>query len=316
MRRAFALCRSLSGLLLACVAGFAQAQAPGDEGVFWKVERGSATSYLLGTVHVGAPCEVALRERVVRAITQAKSLVLEIDFGPNMQEESIKLMSMPPGESLRALIGDELFTRVLNRLDMPPAVLDATKPIFVMLQLAMYEFRETAPLDMMLMGVAQSRRVPIIGLETMQEQGASLTALSIKKQARLLELSLRHPDVEALSAKELLKLYETGAIETMRKKSVMPLSQTIPAAERAEAEALRTELYAPLVSPRNRIMFERMRAGLMSGGLFVGVGALHLPGDDGLIALLRGAGFKVTPADAGAPIASACADFKRRMQAQ
>ena len=50
-----------------------------------------------------------------------------------------------------------------------------------------------------------------------------------------------------------------------------------------------------LIRKRNRNMAARA-AGLLAGGnAFIAVGALHLPGGEGLVELIRQAGYKVTP---------------------
>ena len=52
-----------------------------------------------------------------------------------------------------------------------------------------------------------------------------------------------------------------------------------------------------IVTDRNRRMAERMQPMLTAGAAFVAVGALHLPGEEGIVALLREAGWTVTRAD-------------------
>ncbi|HEY7840695.1 MAG TPA: TraB/GumN family protein [Gammaproteobacteria bacterium] len=48
-----------------------------------------------------------------------------------------------------------------------------------------------------------------------------------------------------------------------------------------------------LLTGRNRIMVERMLPLVESGDAFVAVGAMHLPGADGILALLRERGFTI-----------------------
>jgi hypothetical protein len=50
-----------------------------------------------------------------------------------------------------------------------------------------------------------------------------------------------------------------------------------------------------LIEKRNRLMFELADDLLKEGGAFIAVGALHLPGKDGLVELIRGSGYKVIP---------------------
>lgn len=49
-----------------------------------------------------------------------------------------------------------------------------------------------------------------------------------------------------------------------------------------------------LIRKRNRLMAKRAGDLLAKGNVFIAVGALHLPGDEGLVELIRKAGYKVT----------------------
>jgi hypothetical protein len=49
-----------------------------------------------------------------------------------------------------------------------------------------------------------------------------------------------------------------------------------------------------LLRERNRVMVDRAKPLIEAGGAFIAVGAFHLTGKDGLVALLRGEGFTLT----------------------
>jgi uncharacterized protein YbaP (TraB family) len=50
-----------------------------------------------------------------------------------------------------------------------------------------------------------------------------------------------------------------------------------------------------LINRRNRLMVERMATRLAEGNAFIAVGALHLPGDQGILHLLELQGYQVRP---------------------
>ncbi len=52
-----------------------------------------------------------------------------------------------------------------------------------------------------------------------------------------------------------------------------------------------------VVYDRNRRMLERLQPHLARGGNFIAVGALHLPEENGLLALIEASGYSVEPVD-------------------
>ena len=52
-----------------------------------------------------------------------------------------------------------------------------------------------------------------------------------------------------------------------------------------------------MVEMRNYVMAERAEPLLESGSAFIAVGAMHLPGETGLVTLLRQAGYRLQPVD-------------------
>ena len=69
------------------------------------------------------------------------------------------------------------------------------------------------------------------------------------------------------------------------------------AEDKERARTVYAEMEKTLINARNRRMRDRALPLLNKGGAVVAVGALHLPGDQGLVALFRSAGFKVTAVD-------------------
>ena len=62
-----------------------------------------------------------------------------------------------------------------------------------------------------------------------------------------------------------------------------------------DGEALMAFVEEELTRKRNHTMADRAAALLEKGDVFIAVGALHLPGDEGLVELIRAAGYKVSP---------------------
>jgi uncharacterized protein YbaP (TraB family) len=65
------------------------------------------------------------------------------------------------------------------------------------------------------------------------------------------------------------------------------------AAMQAGDQQLAAEFQDRLITRRNRLMAERLQPYLQEGNAFVAVGALHLPGETGLLELLEQRGYTV-----------------------
>jgi uncharacterized protein YbaP (TraB family) len=61
-----------------------------------------------------------------------------------------------------------------------------------------------------------------------------------------------------------------------------------------EGSAGFAEFEETMITSRNRTMASRAKPFIDAGGAFIAIGALHLPGSEGVVALLREAGYTVT----------------------
>ncbi|MFI5264554.1 MAG: TraB/GumN family protein, partial [Candidatus Kapaibacterium sp.] len=133
-----------------------------------------------------------------------------------------------------------------------------------------------------LMNKALNHKKEIIGIETIEEQIKALDLIPLKEQAKML-VEIIEPDTTKKddSPDDLVDIYAKGdldAIYSFYKKE--DLSNTFNAA---------------LITDRNHRMADRIDSIMHEKTLFTAVGALHLPGDEGVINLLRKKGYTLNP---------------------
>jgi hypothetical protein len=140
-------------------------------------------------------------------------------------------------------------------------------------------------LDVVLFQRAQQAGKPLHGLETIAEQLEVFDGLPLEDQVGLLRDAVEQVDgLDAMLA-ELLAAYKRQDLAAM-----MAINE---AAMAAGDQRLAGEFQRRLIVDRNHRMAERMEPWLNQGGAFVAVGALHLPGEQGIVSLLRQRGYSV-----------------------
>jgi uncharacterized protein YbaP (TraB family) len=202
-----------------------------------------------------------------------------------MQYSSAAMLLLD-GRTLDGIIGTELFnqaSRVCSSRGIPELVLQRMKPWAVAVTLSMPVPETGQVLDMMLYQDALLANKPVHGLETIGEQLDVFDTLPESGQIMLLRDALENfPGIDALY-EELLQAYkrrDLGALMAINDAS-MPIGD----------QRLADDLQRRLIRDRNRLMAERMQPYLEQGRAFVAVGALHLPGADGLLQLLQQRGY-------------------------
>jgi uncharacterized protein YbaP (TraB family) len=151
-----------------------------------------------------------------------------------------------------------------------------------------------AVMDQALMTRAAEAGKPILGLETFEEAlgafGAVDPAIAAEVASDMLRLAEREEDLR----RTMLGLYASGNLGAIDAFGDW-LTRQASSRPSAEAERLAAAFEAELLDARNRRWMDRLVPALEAGNAFVAVGGLHLPGDAGLVALLRAEGFTVSP---------------------
>jgi len=260
-------------------------------GLLWRVHKPKhPVNYLFGTIHVDDKRVKALNPQIKHRFDEAKTLCLEILPDRENQVGIGLAMLLPEDQFLDDIVGDPLFARLslhLNKKGMTPLAAVHLKPWAAMIVLSRPESQGGYALDEQLYHWGIHQYKELCALETLQEQLSIFDQLSLEDQVALLRDTLDHlPMVQEMN-EQLINAYLSGNLDEIYLRSI----------EIEGGGELSLRLRKKLIDDRNQIMAARLIPTLEKGRAFIAVGALHLPGKEGLINLLRKQGFVVTPPD-------------------
>jgi uncharacterized protein YbaP (TraB family) len=283
---------TLSALLvLAGIFGHATPAAARD--FLWKVTGKTGTVYLVGSVHMLTQDFYPLSKTLEDSFKESDLLVEETDLAELLAPQAQLLMlsrgMLPSGQSLDQVIAPETFAAVSRRaaaLGFPIEPLKRFKPWSLALMLTQMEWQKAGfdgelGLDRHFYDRARLDDKRVQGLETAEFQIAQLDGIPMNLQERMLAEAVDDVDSEMANISTLAKAWKTGDAATV---------------ERIVLEDMKKEpaIYERLLVARNRNWLPQLEALFdRPGRTFVVVGAAHLIGPDGLIAMLRARGYQL-----------------------
>jgi len=258
-------------------------------GVLWAISKpGIHTSYLLGTIHSDDPRVTRLPPAVAQAFAKSRSFTGELDMNVDSLEQTQQAMLLPDDEVLESIIGDARYAQCVKLMadyGLPAEVVNRMKPWAIALQLNMPKPMTERFLDLALYQQAVARGMPVYALETIAEQVAVFDKLPVEQQIELLDEAIaNHRETPAL-IDTLIDLYLARDLAGL---------QAINDDQMQKGDTrLAAKVDQRLIIMRNHRMVERMQARLDEGRAFIAVGALHLPGKEGILNLLVQQGYLV-----------------------
>jgi uncharacterized protein YbaP (TraB family) len=251
---------------------------------FFAIEAaGGKVSHILGTRHVGV--ELAKFPPVVAsALHAAKLAVFEVAPGDEPDRHT-------PDVALAKQLGPDLwahYTELVGK-QMAAGLQDGRPEVALIGMMIMYE-NVGATLDLEIEREVKIAKIPAQGLETAAFQDALIEKLF---DLRMLRATIkgtkdRH-ELADESGKDLGQYCagsdETAGLEDDTRKQLLADGYT---------EAELASIDDQMVFARNASWIPKLEQLLVSGDVFIAVGADHLIGDRGVVALLRKRGFKVT----------------------
>ena len=278
----------LAGLLLPVLS--ARGATSFDRGLLWEVkQKGGPSSHVFGTIHVADPRLEALPAAVLAAFGRSSSLMLEFLPDAYTNERFTEAAMFLDRQTLQEKIGTEDFERAfaqLRPIGLSREFVNKLKPWGVLLNLRDPRGGSGTTPDARLAGMARARRMPVFRIEGVEEQIFTFDELPMDAQVALLKHSLAHQAELAELGERTLDAYLAGDL-----RGIWRLREAF-AARYAEVAAYQAMLTKRVVHDRSVVMAFRMQRELRRGNAFVALGALHLYGEKGVLALLEQDGWR------------------------
>ncbi|MNS12225.1 TraB family protein [compost metagenome] len=260
---------------------------------FYRISKGNEQHWLLGSIHAGKPSLYPLPDPVERAWQQSRALVMEVDMTHISQaqwQEMGAITRLVDGKTLKDHLPIDLYRRTLiaaGQNGLNESMLAPLRPWFAAITLTQAALERTGyrgefGVDQHFAKRANDGGKPIVGLETLLEQLGYLASVG-DNQTLMLESTLDElPELEK-GFTEVMAAWQNGDQATLinlLKEEMAP-------------PKLQAWLEQTLLAERNRNWVKKWPG--LPNESFIVVGALHLYGEQGLLALLEQQGWRITP---------------------
>ena len=290
-----------AGVLLYAGAAHAQTDYAAIEAdpALWSISDEDSTVYLFGTVHI-LPPELEWRtDDIAAAFADAEIVYFEVDaLSEDAQAEMQTLIPQlgrnAPGVTLSSMISEEArghVATIAERIGAPPdafmAGLDPLQPWLASVQMAVLQMQASgyeagSGAEAALSADAEAAGKTRAYFETVEEQLRFLSDSPIEVQVADFEVSVEQMVEEPQLLTELVQAWAVGDMDHIDRLINDDMRETSP------------ELYERIIIQRNRNWIPQIIEALEgSDDAFVAVGAGHMPGPDGVVALLEAEGLEV-----------------------
>ena len=270
-------------LYFLCLSGFSQAQ------LLYQISGNGLTeaSYLYGTIHILPKDKFELSNSLKRAFDASTTIAMEVDLDMSGAEKialAQKVM-LPDGKTLKDFMAAQDYLQLkaycIDSLQWSESKFERSsklKPMFFSSVLIQENMSNMASYEMEFNKMAKKRKKETIGLETIEFQLGLFDQLPMQTQVDMLKQDYKS---DMKNYDTLLACYLREDLETLGKLM-------------AEETSAYPEFNELMLVQRNKSWIAPMRAQMQKESTFFGVGAAHLSGPDGVVALLRAQGFTVT----------------------
>jgi len=259
--------------------------------VIWRItgDQLEKPSFLFGSMHLMDSADFFLHKTIIEQLKRSEMLVLETNMDdPDYQQAALQ-QAMMEEDTLSGLLDEESYRYINNffmeTYSVPLKVLDKMKPFYVASMITALSVDEsTKSHETEFIRIAHEENMPVSGITTITSESEILGSIPMDEQISYLrkEIEKNRKGGQEERKTQLITAYYNGdleKIESMMKESMADFPG----------------IYTAMFVRRNQAWITLMEKRMIEGSCFFVVGVGHLPGESGLITLLRDEGYKVRP---------------------
>ena len=264
-------------------------------------------SYIIGTHHLANVGFVEKINGVKEALTETEQVYGELKWDAMANPDSLKAMQermmLPEGQTLKTILTPEQYKRLdafmtakmgagmsnpmveAQMGKLTPMALVTQFQVLLFLMNHMGEFDPSSTFDQYFQAQAQKNNLPCGGLETMSFQAQVLYGSTpMERQVEQLMCLIDNEQFNVQMLEEMTKAFYAQDLDALKKAMDLKLGTSCDSTPEEEAA---------LIDNRNADWLTKMPAIMKQAPTFFAVGAGHLPGEKGVLQLLRNAGYTV-----------------------
>ncbi|MBW8369119.1 MAG: TraB/GumN family protein [Arenimonas sp.] len=284
----------IAALLLATTACAVHAEPPTP--LLWKVSDADNSIYLLGSFHLLKDSDYPLADSTYDALADAEHVVFELSPAemndPALGQKMGVAAMRTDGKTLQQSLPEETWEQLsayTAKRNIPVANFQPYEAWFISLMVSITEMQLVGldpekGLDKHFAERAIKAGKPVSGLETGDQQIALFDGMDEKEQLQALQDTLAEVANIESEIDKMHALWRAGDGEGLFAATAADMKREYPA------------LYQRVNVERNQAWLPRLAAMLddsSSDDTLVVVGAMHLLGDDGVVAMLKAKGYRV-----------------------
>lgn len=293
MKKKLSLLFALLGLTVSSVQAQQPAKIAQQSALLYKISGKDLKkpSYLFGTIHIICEKDMFPADSLKTYLNQTGQTMLEMNMtDPAVLKKVLEASVIKDGKTVKELLKPDEYAKLdevyKSYLGISFDALASFKPMIsstvLLTSPKILGCQPPQVYDNFLAQNATSRKVPVIGLESAEQQIAVINSQSMEQQLKGLKEVANNPRKSIDSFQKLYKLYLTQDSDALYTLAVSEMTE--PAFSQARFLDDRNVNWIPIIEKSISVT-----------PTFIGVGAAHLGGKKGVVGLLRAKGYTLTP---------------------
>lgn len=264
--------------------------AQGANSLLWEISGNGLEqpSYLYGTIHIICPDDFIMSDELKTAFKEADQIAMEVDLADQLEMQAFQTgMMKMEGVDYEGMMTEEDYNKldgiIKSKYGTGLSAMKIMKP-FGMLSVMYTELIECAApesYELSFMQMAKDQEKEIFGLESAASQVAIFDNIPEKEQVEWIVDMMNNADDSKAEFAKMVSDYKAQDLEAL-------FASMAESPEYAKYEE-------QLLDNRNEAWIPKIGKLTKDKSTFIAVGAMHLAGENGVIKLLKAAGYTVKP---------------------